>query len=98
MEPLLLVEDKNELRAMLRKALEHYGVCATQSEVGAILAGGDMRSYSKAPEYQYDSEIRRAVLADARRRNGEEIRRGLVWLESAAAAHPKIANAIHMFG
>ena len=33
MEPLLLVEDKNELRAMLRKALERNGYAVNQEEV-----------------------------------------------------------------
>jgi hypothetical protein len=83
---------------LLRNAFEHLGVYATQSDIDAILAGGDMQSYSKAPEYQYDSEMRRAVLADARRQRGEEIRKGLVWLERAAAAHPQIGNAIGFFG
>jgi len=35
MEPLLLVEDKNELRAMLRKALERAGYEVTKRRDGA---------------------------------------------------------------
>ena len=35
MEPLLLVEDKNELRAMLRKALERAGYAVDEApEIG----------------------------------------------------------------
>jgi hypothetical protein len=82
----------------LGRAFEHFGVHPSRSEVDAILAGGDLRSYSKAPEYHYDSETRRAVLADARRERAEEIRRGLFWLERAAATHLQIGNAIGFFG
>jgi len=35
MEPLLLVEDKNELRAMLRKALERAGYEVDEAPDGA---------------------------------------------------------------
>ena len=35
MEPLLLVEDKNELRAMLRKALERAGYAVDEASDGA---------------------------------------------------------------
>src|ERR1700730_5852190 len=35
MEPLLLVEDKNELRAMLRKALERLGYTVEEAPDGA---------------------------------------------------------------
>src|SRR5579864_8313464 len=35
MEPLLLVEDKNELRAMLRKALERAGYTVDEAPDGA---------------------------------------------------------------
>src|ERR1700741_5506645 len=35
MEPLLLVEDKNELRAMLRKALERAGYSVDEAPDGA---------------------------------------------------------------
>jgi hypothetical protein len=82
----------------LRNAFDHFGVDVTQSEVGAILTGGDLQSYSKATEYQYDSEMRRAMLADSRSRRGEEIRSGLIWLERAATTHPQIGNAIGFFG
>ena len=35
MEPLLLVEDKNELRAMLRKALERHGHSVDEASDGS---------------------------------------------------------------
>src|SRR5437773_8349204 len=35
MEPLLLVEDKSELRGMLRKALEHFGYDVDEAADGS---------------------------------------------------------------
>lgn len=82
---------------MLRAAFSHFGVHPTEREMGEILAGGEMRSYSKAPEHQYDAETRRAVLADGRERHAGEIRQGLRWLERGAGEHSPIASALSFF-
>jgi hypothetical protein len=83
---------------MLRKAFAHLGVRPTQSEIRAILDGGDMQSYSKAPEYKYDNEMRLSVIEEARGRHGEEIQKGLAWLDRLAATHLQIENAIGFLG
>lgn len=69
----------------LLSVLRHFGIEATENEVSAILAGPDMRRYSKAPEHAYDAALRAAVLDAARATHGLEIKRGLVWLDHAAA-------------
>jgi hypothetical protein len=81
----------------LGRAFAHFGVQASDSEITAILAGKEMRSYSKAPEYEYDATTRHTVLAEGRERHGHEIRQGLLWLERAAAEHSSIADTLSLF-
>lgn len=78
----------------MRAALAQFGIDVNATEVGAILASPDMQRYSKAPEYAYDTELRREVLDEARRLHGAEIRRGLAWLDAAAALFPEVRDAV----
>jgi hypothetical protein len=82
---------------VLGRTFAHFGASASDSEITAILAGNEMRSYSKAPEFEYDAGTRHAVLAESRERHGYEIRQGLIWLERAAAEHSSIADALSLF-
>jgi hypothetical protein len=82
-EPLLLVT-----------VLKHFGIDAGLSEVQAILRGPHLRRYSKAPEHAYDAALRREVLNEARAVHGEQIRRGLAWLDRAAAQFPAVRAAM----
>ncbi|MGH6871901.1 MAG: hypothetical protein ACREHE_10380 [Rhizomicrobium sp.] len=68
-------------QSALAACFNHSGIAATDGEIGAILSGHDMRTYSKAQEYDYDTKLRRDVLDQARRQHGAQIGRGLVWLE-----------------
>lgn len=65
----------------LSACFNHFGIAATDDEVRTILAGPDMRTYSKAQEYDYDAKLRHDVLNQARREFANEIRRGMMWLE-----------------
>jgi hypothetical protein len=78
----------------LSSVLRHFDIDATQAEVGAIVHGPEMRRYSKAPEYEYDARLRLAVLSEARIQHGAEIRRGLNWLERAAAQFEAVRLAL----
>jgi hypothetical protein len=82
-EPLLLVT-----------VLQHFGIDASLSDVHAILRGPHLRRYSKAPEHAYDAALRRDVLNEARAVHGEEIRRGLAWLDRAAAQFAAVRDAM----
>jgi len=99
--PRLLVLDfesfLSDPHEILAHAFAHLGVQASESEIATILAGSEMRSYSKAPEYSYDAETRRSVLADAHTRHASEIRRGLSWLEHMGAEHRAVASALSLF-
>jgi hypothetical protein len=78
----------------LRAVFRHFDIDTTPAEVGAIVHGPEMRRYSKAPEYDYDAGLRLAVLSEARSQHGAEIRRGLNWLERAAAQFEPVRLAL----
>ncbi len=79
---------------LLAAALRHFGIDASSDEVQAILRGPHLRRYSKAPEHAYDAALRRDVLNQARAMHGEEIRRGLAWLDCAAERFAAVREAI----
>jgi hypothetical protein len=79
---------------ILLAALRHLGIDATLDEAETILRGPHMHRYSKAPEHAYDAALRSEVLNEARAAHGAEIRRGLAWLERAAAEFVPVRDAI----
>ena len=82
---------------MLARIFAHFGLPVLDAEAAGILAGSEMRTYSKAQEYPYDVQTRRAVLAESRARHADEIRQGLRWLDRAGADNPAVARALSLF-
>jgi hypothetical protein len=82
----------------LTTVLRHFDLEAASDTVAAILAGPDMRRYSKAPEHPYDAQLRRDVLNQARTVHRAEIGRGLAWLDRAAAQFDVIRDAQRLAG
>lgn len=80
--------------ALLSALFRHLEIEATDNEVRATIEGPEMRRYSKAPEYAYDAALRRDVLNTARATHGAEIKRGLLWLDRAAAQFAAVRHAI----
>jgi hypothetical protein len=80
--------------AHMSSVLRHFNIPASPAEVRAILEGPEMRRYSKAPEHAYDAALRRDVLNVARAVNAAEIRRGLAWLDHAAARFAPVRHAV----
>ena len=80
--------------AHLLTVLHHFEIDATPAEAEAIVAGPDMRRYSKAPQHAYDAALRSAVLDEARATHEAEIRRGLAWLERAAGELAPVREAL----
>lgn len=72
-----------EPAAGIAAALAHLHGSADPAQAARIAASPYLQRYSKAPEYGYGPELRRQVLAEARRQAGDEIARGLAWLEKA---------------
>jgi hypothetical protein len=77
----------------LTAALSHFGQAVDPRQVEALVRGPLMQRYSKMPEHRFDREFRRRVLAQARATHGEEIARGMAWLDSASRRFPLIAAA-----
>lgn len=80
----------------LAGALSHLHGQASETVASAMARGPHLGRYSKAPEHAYDADLRRTVLAGARAEHGDEIERGVAWLNAAADAHPMIAAAIRV--
>jgi hypothetical protein len=70
----------------------HFGRPAAAAE--AICAGPLMGRYSKALDYEYSPQLRRDILADARRRHAGAIRDALNWLGDLESRYPAAAQAI----
>ena len=69
----------------LTGALRHFGAEDAETTTREILSGPTPRQYSKAPERKYDSELRERLLKRGEERHAAEIRKGMDWLERAAA-------------
>jgi len=81
----------------LGAAFEHFGVAAADKEIDDLLAGPEMRTYSKAPEFAYDTALRQSVLDEGRSRHAREIRRGLQWLDRGAREYKQLQAAFELF-
>ena len=84
-------------RAALSIALAHFGVSVDAQRLDLILSGREMRTYSKAPEYEYDADLRTAVLNQGRARHAPEIGRGLLWLDATAVRFPQLRKMLDTF-
>ena len=68
----------------LQACLQHLGADCSNDFAEAICSSSVMTQYSKAPQHGYDPELRSRLLAESSARHGDEIRKGLTWLESFA--------------
>jgi hypothetical protein len=83
-----------EPQPALAACFQHFGIAASDDQLREILAGPDMRTYSKAQEYDYDAKLRADVLNQARAEHGAEIKRGLAWLERTGKQFPAIDETL----
>lgn len=68
------------------------------SALEAAINGPIMRQYSKAPEHDYDADLRNRIIADSRVANAAEIARGLAWLRRLAMSDASVAKIIEPWG
>lgn len=66
-------------------ALRHFAAADAETIAREILSGPTLSQYSKAPERKYDSGLRDRLLKRGEERHAAEIRKGMDWLERAAA-------------
>ncbi|HEY2445772.1 MAG TPA: hypothetical protein VGI20_08565 [Rhizomicrobium sp.] len=81
----------------LARVFAHFSIDVDACEIARVLSGPEMRTYSKAPQYAYDRELRRSVLDQGRRNHAREINRGLSWLDRAANELPQLRTALALF-
>ncbi|MHB8528722.1 MAG: hypothetical protein ACYC8V_04320 [Caulobacteraceae bacterium] len=86
----------DEPRGGLSATLAHLHGQAEESEIAAMLASPEFGRYAKAPEHPFDASLRRRILARGLREHGEEIERGLAWLNALGNRDERFATATRM--
>ena len=66
---------------LLEKTCEGLGLETTAEQCSKAVAGPTMRTYSKAPEHAYGPKLRDDIIAESKRRNAEEIAKGMKLIE-----------------
>ena len=77
------------------RILEHFERPHDAALLSKLGHSAVLTRYSKAPEYAYTPGLRAEVLRDSRRLNGNEIRKGIDWLERAAQSDEAIAEIMN---
>ncbi len=78
--------------------LDHFGLPAETRLLDQIGRSQVLARYSKAPEFAYTPNVRAELLRDSRRRNGDQIRQGLAWLERLAVSDAAAAEIVQGSG
>lgn len=78
----------------LRAVLEHFDVVAPPGHVERITQHEVFTRYAKATAEPYSPQIRSQILEDSRRRNAEEIQRGLRWIDAVAQRSPVVGRLL----
>jgi hypothetical protein len=76
------------------RILGHFGLPAETRQLEELGRSPVLARYSKAPEFAYTPNVRAELLRDSRRRNGDQIRRGLAWLERLAKSDDAAAEIV----
>ena len=76
----------------------HFGLPRDERYLAAVGGSAALRQYSKAPEHTYSPELRAQILGEARQMHGEEIRKGLAWLQNVARANAGAAAVLQANG
>lgn len=66
---------------LLASSCEALGFETDRERCEAAVGGPIMRTYSKAPEHAYGPKLRDDIIADSKRRNAEEIAKGMQLIE-----------------
>lgn len=69
----------------------HFRLDAPADYLDGVGRSPVLTRYSKAPEHAYSPELRAQILAESRRRNASEIRRGLAFIDALAGLSADVA-------
>ena len=77
------------------RILGHFELPVDARYLSEVSRSPVLTRYSKAPEHAYTPEVRAEVLRDSRRYNGDEIRKGMNWLERQAQSDNAVAKVVN---
>lgn len=80
-----------DLPAGMERVLTHFGLPRDARYFAGLARSPVLQRYSKAPEVPFPPGERSARLEDSRRRNHDEIRKGMAWLEQLAQTDRAVA-------
>lgn len=78
----------------MRRVLEHFALSPDDAYSARVESSPVLGRYSKGPDTPYSPAIRRQALDRSRERHGDEIRKGLLWLERLARSEASVAEAL----
>ncbi len=84
--------------ATMAQIIAHFGLPHDARFLETIEQSPALTRYAKAPEHAYSRQLRAQVMADSRQRNGEEIAKGMAWLERAARANAAVDEILRSTG
>lgn len=80
-----------DIKGEIGRIVRHLGLPHTATYLANVGESPPLSQYAKAPEYAYSPALRAQILAEARVQQGEEVRKGLAWLDRMKASNPPIA-------
>ncbi len=82
----------------LSRITEHFGLNANLEDCAKLAESPIMRSYSKAPEYDYSADLRQQLLEQARKEHGGAINAAIKWVVDLSKNHALIEAALNQTG
>jgi hypothetical protein len=84
----------NDPADAMRSVCAHFGLTPPDAFFAGVQNSPVLQHYSKAPERAYTPQFRAQILAQSRKINADEIRKGMDWLEAFARVSPAAADAL----
>jgi hypothetical protein len=81
-----------DVPGVMARIVSHLGLAHDAAYLAGIGRSAVLSRYAKGPEHAFSPQMRAQVLAQSRAQNGEEIRKGLAWLERTVASNPACAE------
>lgn len=83
-----------DVPGQMARIAAHFALPIDAQFAAKVAGSAALTRYAKAPEHEYSPALRAQVLNDARRTHGEEIRKGLAWLEATGRAIARAAAVL----
>ncbi len=82
----------------LRSTADFLGIATDSGNIESAIQSDVLRTYSKAPEHEYNADTRAAILANSRSAFSGEIRDAMTWMDGLAADSELVASSLEKFG